>query len=54
MAKIIGYARVSTKDQDLNSQIDALLDYGCKKSNIYTDTISGAKAESIHPTSYTV
>ncbi len=45
MSKIVGYARVSTKDQDLNLQIDALLKYGCKKSNIYTDIISGARAK---------
>lgn len=39
----IGYARVSTKDQNLDLQIDALQKEGCKK--IYTETMSGAKAE---------
>jgi DNA invertase Pin-like site-specific DNA recombinase len=40
---LIGYARVSTQDQTLNLQLDALEKIGCKK--IFTDTISGAKVE---------
>lgn len=40
---LIGYARVSTKDQKLTSQKDALREHGCDK--IYTDKVSGAKAE---------
>ncbi len=39
----IGYARVSTRDQNLDLQTSALLAAGCTK--IYEDTISGAKRE---------
>ena len=40
---LIGYARVSTQDQTIDLQQDALSKAGCEK--IYTDTASGAKAE---------
>lgn len=39
----IGYARVSTKEQSLDLQKDALEKEGCTK--VYSEQISGAKAE---------
>jgi DNA invertase Pin-like site-specific DNA recombinase len=39
----IGYARISTRDQNADLQHDALCAAGCEK--IYTDTVSGAKTE---------
>jgi DNA invertase Pin-like site-specific DNA recombinase len=40
---LIGYARVSTHDQNLDLQRDALKEVGCDQ--VYEDQISGAKAE---------
>lgn len=39
----IGYARVSTKDQNLDMQIDALKKEGCER--VYTEKMSGGKRE---------
>lgn len=39
----IGYARVSTKEQSFDLQVDALRKAGCKK--VYKEIVSGARAE---------
>jgi DNA invertase Pin-like site-specific DNA recombinase len=43
--RLLGYARVSTDDQDLSLQIDALEKHGIASSLIFTDKISGARSD---------
>ena len=38
-----GYARVSTKDQAVDLQVDALKKAGCTK--VYTEVMNGSRAE---------
>ncbi len=42
---LIGYARVSTHEQILDLQLDALFKAGCSTDKTYTDKISSSKAE---------
>ena len=39
---MVGYARVSSTDQDLRLQVDALLAAGVHPDNLHTDKLSGA------------
>lgn len=41
MNKTFGYARVSSTEQSLNRQLDALIDYGIPERDIITDKESG-------------
>jgi len=45
MSRIVGYARVSTQEQDVQLQMDALEKAGCSKNDIFSDCISGAKTQ---------
>jgi len=42
---LIGYARVSKNEQNLDLQRDALLKAGCHEKDIFTDKITGTKQE---------
>src|ERR671923_2651926 len=44
MARLMGYARISTPDQDLSLQRDALRRAGCPDDLIFVDIASGARA----------
>jgi DNA invertase Pin-like site-specific DNA recombinase len=41
----MGYAWVSTNDQERRLQLDALTAHGCQETLIFVDKASGAKAE---------
>lgn len=43
MAKVVGYARVSTPEQDLGGQLAELDSAGCDE--VFTDTVSGVRSE---------
>ena len=40
---LVGYARVSTTEQEVTLQVDALKEAGCRR--IFQDTASGAQTE---------
>ena len=45
MGKRVGYARVSTEEQDVQLQLDALREAGCREEQIFIDKVSGARSK---------
>jgi DNA invertase Pin-like site-specific DNA recombinase len=43
--RVIGYARVSTYGQTLDSQLEQLRKAGCTSRNIYREKVTGARAD---------
>ncbi len=43
--RLIGYARVSTNEQELYLQMDALLAHGVEKEHLFFDKLSGARED---------
>lgn len=43
--RLVGYARVSTDEQDLTLQIHSLVGLGVHRDDIFSDKVSGAKTE---------
>jgi DNA invertase Pin-like site-specific DNA recombinase len=43
--RLIGYARISTYGQTLDSQLDRLRAAGCGSRNIYREKVTGARAD---------
>jgi DNA invertase Pin-like site-specific DNA recombinase len=43
--RLIGYARVSTYGQTLDSQLEQLWAAGCSRRNIYREKVTGARAD---------
>jgi hypothetical protein len=41
--QLIGYARVSTFGQTLDSQLEQLREAGCSRRNIYKEKVTGAR-----------
>ncbi len=45
MADILGYARVSTQEQNLDRQIDALMAEGVSRKHLYCEKMTGTKSD---------
>lgn len=44
-ARVVGYARVSTREQNLDRQLDALMEFGVERGDIFADKASGRDFE---------
>lgn len=44
---LVGYARVSTREQNLDRQLDMLIAYGVDIRNIYKEKVTGTKADRV-------
>lgn len=47
--RLIGYTRVSTTNQDAQLQLDALVEAGVQKRDVFADVTSGSKAAAERP-----
>lgn len=45
MGKLVGYARVSTEEQNVDLQLDSLREAGCCDKLIFIDRVSGARSK---------
>ena len=43
--RLVGYARVSTDEQDVALQLEALHQHGCDREWIFVDTVSGVRTQ---------
>lgn len=43
--RLLGYARVSTNEQELSLQVDDLLEHGVPKELLFFDKLSGARED---------
>jgi DNA invertase Pin-like site-specific DNA recombinase len=43
--RLVGYARVNTYGQMLNGQLEQLRAAGCRSRNIYSEKVTGARAD---------
>jgi len=47
--RLLGYTRISTAGQDAQLQVDALLNAGVQKRDIFSDVTSGTKTAATRP-----
>jgi len=47
--RLLGYTRVSTSGQDAQLQLDALVDAGVQKRDVFSDVTSGSRSATQRP-----